>query len=371
MNRHIAFDKLGGLYVYQDTFEFMQRTYSEALDALGATLGSKLIMSGCADSGLNVASGWLVVSNQILPFLGGAKATYVTIEDVPENEQFEDGGQKTTYNTRRVKFSSVATNNYLWSDFKRFPYAATLRDSLTNFQNIIKNIVFDAAVIMSGCTVSGVAGSALNISAGVSLMDGNYVASPAYAGAFPVYLKPDATYTQVLPAGTFIKFDPYTSQYYKDVLKRKTTRSGEVILSKVLSTSFDATTGLGKWEWLGFKLCAEMKGRVPVGYWFGASSLPAEMYDAGYRNVNTAIVNDNARVIAKTNLPNVQLDVTIPNDQTSTIQDGGGVQNRVTTGGDYFEAGGITIDLKTEAMGDGTPLDVRQPMQVLAYIEKI
>ena len=358
MNRHIDFDKTGGLYVYQDTFDFMQKTYTEPMEAAAALLGNKLILSGCVDNGLSVSAGWVVINNEILPFAGGPKATYVTIESVYANEQFDDGLQKTTYNTRTVKFTSVASGNYLWTDFKTLPYAATVRENATHIQNILTNLIFEAAVILSGCTVSNVSGSTLSIAAGICLIDGKYVTPSAYSGTFPVWLTPAGNYATSQPGSSYIKFDPHTSQHYKDVVKRVTTRSGEIMMSKVVNDRFDATTGIGKWEWLGFKLCAEMMGRFPVGYWFGASNLPTEVYQSTYR---TALSTGGEK-------EHTLIEVELPSHTHPGALDIGSGND-----GDYDSSGGGSFNRNSDtgAAGGNQPHENRPPYTVVAFIEKI
>lgn len=369
MNKSIDLTQLGGLFIYQDTLKFLQDGYTGPLDAFAKAFGDKVIVTGMADGGATVTDGWAVVNGELLPFVGGVKADYVYVETVTGDEQFNDATTKTVYTTKQLKFTASSSGTIPFTDFKRLPYnSADINASLNTVKTLFKNIVIETAVILSGCAVSGVGGGSCSIATGIVLMDGEYIASPAYTGVYPVYLKPDATYTTVLPgSGNYIKFDYETSQRYVDVLRRNTHNTGSIVLHRVLSDRFDIATGLGKWEWLGWKINDDMRSRVPVGY-DRRSSDPADgVYDTNYHTILTAGAQQNAKTIAKANLPNITLNVTIPTGSTATNDGGSGL---ITMGdGPNEPVAGPT--LHTEALGSGTALDTRSPYRVILYLEKI
>jgi microcystin-dependent protein len=153
---------------------------------------------------------------------------------------------------------------------------------------------FGEPVVLSGCELSNInpVGFTVDISAGVVFIDGEVRESPAYSGSYPVYLEPSADlietrdfedgttedvfvtksaiYSASLPGVEHIKFNPTTKSRFSDVLKRATTKTGEIIMQSVSSSFFDGT-GLGFDEYDGFALCngsngtVDLKGRFIVG----------------------------------------------------------------------------------------------------------
>jgi len=270
MNRNIDLTKLGGLFTYQDTLEFMQLAYSQPLDALAKFTGEKFVVSGCVDDGANVSEGWIVVNGELLPFTGGAINTQIVIETILADEGFDDGTLKQVYTTKRASFGIAGGFNY--TDLKRLPFSSTsISECVTQIASMVKNIIqFEPEVILEGCNVSAVntGASTLEISTGMVLFAGKIVRPAAYAGTYPVYLKEDGGWVTAVPgAGLYITFDPYTSQRYKNVLDRAVTPEDRVIMATTLTDRFDGA-GVGRWEMKGYSLMASMQGRVPVGLWF-------------------------------------------------------------------------------------------------------
>lgn len=370
MNRSINFTQLGGLYVYQDTLDFLQLAYGQSLDAIAKIIGDKVILTGVVDAGATASEGWIVFNGEILPFTGGLKAQYVIVEEIVTNEQFDDTQQRPVYKVRRLKFGNVipALGGFAYADLTRLAYnSADIKTSLSAVQTVLKSVInFENEVILSGCTVSNVVGSNMQVSIGSVLFAGNLVTSAAYTGPFPAYLKDTGTWVTVQPvSGLYIKFDPHTSQRYKDVLRRFNHDSGAILMNKVLSDRFDITTGLGKWEWLGFKLSEDFRGRSPIGLWFGDNGGP-DVYDPAYRTIGN-VVGEINHTIARAELPNESLSVPIIGANTSQDDVGSGRIAMGDTGND----GGPYPTLQSEAMGDGESFDLRQPSKVLAIIERI
>lgn len=132
-------------------------------------------------------------------------------------------------------------------------------------------------VILHGCEVVADTGAGTcTIAAGMAFLNGDLIDTPAYTGAYPAYLveadsttilkaykdqevrpvtvQKNAVYLGAEPAdGEFIFFDPYTSQYLKDVRRRTDTPIGrcEWFSNYPNPAAFDVN-GLGKWEWLGY-----------------------------------------------------------------------------------------------------------------------
>ena len=249
------------------TLGFMQSNYESGIKALCALAGSDaIIISGMAESGGNIADGWIWYGGDLVFFQGGVKAAQFVINTFAEQKANQNGTLVDRYFTKTAQFGS-GTGAINFSVLKRISNL----DQLT--RRFAKMIGLEDAVILSGCTVSSVltGPSTLAIAAGTVLLDGNFLEVNAYAGQYPVYLNLAGEYTLILPDDTHIKFDPYTSQYYVDVIRRNTTRVGEMRMIKTTSDRFDGT-GLGKWEWKGFAMCNgsngsyDMRGRFPAGY---------------------------------------------------------------------------------------------------------
>lgn len=270
MNRSVSFDKLGGLYVYQDTLDFLQKAYGETFEGLAKGLGDKFVLSGCAEDGAgNVADGMIVINGELLSFIGGAIQANVFIEEIVTPEQFDDGTLKDTYIIRRARMSALSpAGSFPYTDLKR--NKSSILDSIDSFQKILNGLIhFEPEVIISGLTVSGVTvgPNNCNISAGLVSFNGALKTVQAYTGSYPVYLTQDATWTNAMPgAGLYITFDPHTSQRYIDVVTRAQTKPGKIEMYETLSDRF--VGGIGRWEMKGFVLASAMQNRVPVGLWF-------------------------------------------------------------------------------------------------------
>jgi hypothetical protein len=273
--KRIDFSKLGGLHVYQDTLEYMQEEYRNSLMALSVFTGEKYVLSGCVDDGVNVSAGYIVVDGEIVPFAGGALAARIVVSEVVTQESFDDATLKDVYYTKTAAFAGAG--GFLYTDLKRIPYSATsIGDFADKMKKMMQAIIqFEPEVILSGMEVTDVDTMAetLEIAAGLVLFNGKLLTSAAYVGDYPAYLKEDGGWVTAEPvAGLYIKFDPYTSQRYKNVLDRALTPTGRIVMEETLSDRFDAG-GVGRWEMKGYELMSEMQARVPVGLWYDGVAL--------------------------------------------------------------------------------------------------
>lgn len=368
MNKKIDFSQPGGLYTYQDTLDFLQTAYGQSIDAIASAVGDKVILSGVVDQGAQTSAGWIAYNGEVLPFVGGLKATYVIIENIPDSEQFDDAQQRSVYSTRRAKFGNAigTLGGFLFSELKPFPFKSTsINAALSAVQTVLKSIVnFESAVILDGCTVSSVVGSNMQVSVGTLMFSGNLIVTPAYNGAFPAYISELGVWSTGVPgAGLYIKFDPYTSQRYKDVLRRFNHQTGDILMSKVVSDRFDPATGIGKWEWLGFKLSADLQGRVGVGYWFGNNG-PTNVYDAGYRVIGY-YNGENTHLLTNPEMP-LHVHTSGIRSNSQDYVDGGAAPNNI---GLNSPVGSAAIN--TGSAGGNVAHENRQPFLVIAYIERI
>ena len=250
------------------TLGFMQGNYESAIRALCALAGSDaIIVSGMVEAGGNVSDGYIWYDGDLVFFQGGVLSAQFVITTSAEQKANQNGTLVDCYFTKVAAFGSgVGAINY--SVLKRVNNLEELTSRIT------KVLGLEAAVILDGCIATSAGPPNVAITAGTVLMDGKWIETEAYAGTYPVYLNLDGEYVLVEPDDTYIKFDPYTSQYYRSVLKRATTQVGEILMIKTTSDRFVSgpSGGLGKWEWLGFARCNglngsyDMRGRFPAGY---------------------------------------------------------------------------------------------------------
>ncbi len=140
---------------------------------------------------------------------------------------------------------------------------------------------FNEPIILKGCIVTDNGGT-IDVTAGTAFINGVVISVNAYSGVDNVYLNSSGQYVLPLPANESILFNPFTSQYFDDVVKRHTTKQYEVIsIEQVDETKWDGT-GLGKWNWKGFARCNGQNGTVDRRGIFavGASDVAGD-YDIG------------------------------------------------------------------------------------------
>lgn len=392
-HKRIDLTQLDGLAVYQDTLEFFQEGDKGATEAMCRLIGDKIILTGVVDQGANVTNGWIIIGGELLPFVGGAKAPKVWIEELNDVELFGDSSTKTVYYTRRARMGNVGAFDL--TELRKFKTdALNINDSevmasakaVKKLQDTILAILsFETEVILKGCEVSNVdnLGMTFDVAPGVILIDGNIVNAVAYSGAFPAYLLPDGTWDVVAPGGSSILFDPYTSQRHADVIKRATTSIGEVKMFKTLSDRFDAISGVGKWEMQGFKVCDDMQGRVPLGYDRRLADPFDNVWDANYNTPgNTGGEKKHQLTVGELpahrffTLADVVMNVNgfppAPLANTSLARvynkaDGSSGKESYTSAGNATEP---TVG-RTNSVGNNEAHNNIQPYRVMVYVERI
>jgi hypothetical protein len=130
MYKRIDFSKLEGLATYQDTLDFLQTSYREAISAIAKAFGSKVIVTGVTDLGTSYSDGWVVIDGELMPFAGGLKAGRIVVEELTDTELFNNGSIQTVYYTRRAK--QGITGGYAFSDFVRVDTMAAISQGLGN-----------------------------------------------------------------------------------------------------------------------------------------------------------------------------------------------------------------------------------------------
>lgn len=119
----------GGFPLNTKTFEQLRDMAEQLAHVVSQMAGTdKVIISGLEDQGADVYSdGWIVIEGELLPFVGGALGTHVTIiESVEQAQYLKDddnngiGDFVDAYIERYATFSNVATDNHLFDDFVRY-----------------------------------------------------------------------------------------------------------------------------------------------------------------------------------------------------------------------------------------------------------
>lgn len=139
----ILFNQTGGLPLTTNLLNVMQNAYA-LLQSFGNLAGNYTIISGCEETGNNVADGVVFINGEVLPFKGGPKLTKVRIIETDESKRFEDGNDKPLVFKRHVEFGT-SSNDILWSDFKNIKNLILLNDDLSNLnttlQTALNNII--------------------------------------------------------------------------------------------------------------------------------------------------------------------------------------------------------------------------------------
>lgn len=128
MYKRIDFTKLEGLATYQDTLDFLQTSYRDAISAVARAFGDKVIVTGVDDQGASYGDGWVVIAGELMPFVGGLKTTQVIVEEITDTEVFGDNSVQTVYFTRRARLGN--TGGYAFTDFIRVNTMAAISEGL-------------------------------------------------------------------------------------------------------------------------------------------------------------------------------------------------------------------------------------------------
>jgi len=130
MYKRIDFSKLDGLPVYQDTLDFLQTSYRDAISAIARAFGSKVIATGLADQGATYSDGWIIIDGELIPVSGGIKADRIIVDDIAGTEVFNDGSTQTVYYTKQAKLGIIG--GYALADFIRLDAISAINTNLKN-----------------------------------------------------------------------------------------------------------------------------------------------------------------------------------------------------------------------------------------------
>ena len=106
MNRRIDFTQLGCFPISQNSLAFLQQSFRDAFAGLAAYFGDYVILSGVADLGANYGDGWMAINGELVPFVGGTKASNVVITESVASKLFADGNTKNVWYTRTASCAS-------------------------------------------------------------------------------------------------------------------------------------------------------------------------------------------------------------------------------------------------------------------------
>jgi hypothetical protein len=130
MYKRIDFSKLEGLATYQDTLDFLQISYRDAISAVARAFGDKVIVTGIDDQGASYGDGWVVIAGELMPFAGGLKTNQVIVEEITDTEVFGDNSVQTVYFTKRAKLGVIG--GYAFTDFIRVDTMVAISEGLKN-----------------------------------------------------------------------------------------------------------------------------------------------------------------------------------------------------------------------------------------------
>jgi hypothetical protein len=138
MYKRIDFSKLEGLATYQDTLDFLQISYREAISAIAKAFGSRVIVTGVNDLGTSYSDGWIVIDGELMPFVAGLKTDRVVVEELTDTEIFNNGSIQTVYYTKRAKLGNIG--GYPFSDFIRVDTMSAISLGLKNLITAHNNL---------------------------------------------------------------------------------------------------------------------------------------------------------------------------------------------------------------------------------------
>ena len=138
MYKRIDFSKLEGLATYQDTLDFLQISYREAISAIAKAFGSRVIVTGVNDLGTSYSDGWVVIDGELMPFVPGLKTDRVVVEELTDTEIFNNGSIQTVYYTKRAKLGNIG--GYPFNDFIRVDTMSAISLGLKNLITAHNNL---------------------------------------------------------------------------------------------------------------------------------------------------------------------------------------------------------------------------------------
>jgi hypothetical protein len=115
MNRY-DFTQPGGFPFDQGVMAFIQDCIDTAEQA-ASLAGPLAILSGCVTNGNTVTPGYVVINNEILPFVGGVIQPKVIIVETDTTIVYQDNTPRVVKFTRVAQFGDDGVQNNLWANF--------------------------------------------------------------------------------------------------------------------------------------------------------------------------------------------------------------------------------------------------------------
>lgn len=123
MNRYVA---EGEGFPADNEFLMFINTMIQQVAQLAKLGGTDYILDGCTEAAGIVADGWVVLNGELLPFMGGAVGTDVTVVEAVEQATYlEDanddgiGDSKDAYITRFARFGNDGEYTVTWASLRR------------------------------------------------------------------------------------------------------------------------------------------------------------------------------------------------------------------------------------------------------------
>jgi hypothetical protein len=353
------------------TLGFMQTAYQQGIAGLSAWLGSSdriVIVSGVEEttSGSNVYSdGFIIWNGELLPFTGGIGNSLISRNQTVEQRANQNGVLHDRYFTRYVRFGSGETDAN-FNTVVRLNNHVQLHDAVLS----ILRCGTTENVVLRGGEQDGT-----NINAGLAILGNDLVSFPFYGvGTYPAYLSKEGwSFSQ--PTAPFIKFDPQCSQYYADVVRRKTAFVGEVRILPSLSDQFDGT-GLGRWNMLGWAICNGQNGTIDMRgkTFFGldAANGFGENATGGAKEVTLTLGNMPTH---NHGIGDINTNVVGPGNFGLIRKSVAGENVTISSSVDTIDSG-VQPDLLAAptgipAQGEYTPIDILNPYRVMVFVQRI
>lgn len=118
IHKGFDFSQMGGFPLNQQRLEYMQSAYAGLSDAMVGMIGDNAIVSGCVVNGNRVSDGWVVISGELLPFVGGTQIATVVVKEIKTNLMFKNGDNKAVQFSKYATFG-VGAEAVNWTDLMR------------------------------------------------------------------------------------------------------------------------------------------------------------------------------------------------------------------------------------------------------------
>ena len=128
--KSIDFSKNGGFPLSQDRLDYMQQSYTEAIEVLAKICGDKTILNGVIVTGATVSDGWIIYNGQLIKFVGGSLAAKVVISNPGTTLDFKNGITNTVIYETTASCALVGAFNF--SDLQPIETTINIQTALNN-----------------------------------------------------------------------------------------------------------------------------------------------------------------------------------------------------------------------------------------------